>query len=284
MTDRGIVIVPRFNYDGRSLHFPGSVGIEPGDLRHYCLYWDRLDWPDNNLIKIGGGGEIDLLQQEGILSRTNVRATGSGDIPRGYVEAQFAVFDQYNQREPGRWAIAQSANTFINPRGEATNRRALEVELHNALPSPDPSAPLSDVLKFKERRESELLALREALDELYLRAVESSDVARAERAALLKLERSLSDLDRAARETWVSHFRRSMKVELKLSDAMSSAVIAALAGSQIGIPLALSGAVGALAASVTFEPRTIRAPDLPDGLQPFAYVFHAIQELRPPAA
>lgn len=40
---RGIVITPRFTFDGHALSIGG--GFDPVSLRQYLLYWDKLDWP-----------------------------------------------------------------------------------------------------------------------------------------------------------------------------------------------------------------------------------------------
>ena len=52
MGSRGVIISPGFRSSG-----PGSFSVNTGDatrvLRQCLLYWDRIEWPDNNLVSIG---------------------------------------------------------------------------------------------------------------------------------------------------------------------------------------------------------------------------------------
>ena len=49
---------------------------------------------------------------------------------------------------------------------------------------------------------------------------------------------------------------------------------------QLGIPIAIGSAAGAAIAAIKFEPRVVLAPQLPDSLRAFAYVFNAERELH----
>ncbi len=86
MSERGIVITPRFEFDGQTLHLLGPVAAE--DLRRCLLYWDKIDYPDNNLISVGTGPNEQFLIEAGVLSRTEIRVSGSGRLEYGYILAQ----------------------------------------------------------------------------------------------------------------------------------------------------------------------------------------------------
>jgi hypothetical protein len=45
-------VAPRLDWDGVSVKFLGNPGPDTADLRRYLLYWDRIDFPDNNLTHI----------------------------------------------------------------------------------------------------------------------------------------------------------------------------------------------------------------------------------------
>src|SRR5262245_56413181 len=115
MSSRGLVVAPRFTWDGSKLHFPGAVGLESSDLRSYVLYWDRLEFPDNNLISVPSSPDVQFLQDIGILTRTRVKVTGTGNLGLGYLQAQFVAFRYLDAAEPGRWAIGQSAVSYWAP-------------------------------------------------------------------------------------------------------------------------------------------------------------------------
>ena len=147
-SERGLVITPRFVWDGQTLSFP-VTDLESSDLRRYCLYWDRLDFPDNNLISIGSSAETEYLASVGVLNRTRVTVRQSGDVAALYLLAQFEAFRQLSMREPGLWALGQSAARFYAPGDSSPSARGIEVELYEALPTPPDNVGLSDVLEFR---------------------------------------------------------------------------------------------------------------------------------------
>ena len=111
--DRGVVVSPYFTFDGKLLHFPGLVGIEPTNLKHYLLYWDKVEFPNNNMFHIGDAPEFDFLYQENVLQRTNVNINGfSGNMGDVYLIAQATAVKELNDRESGKWTLAQNTNQF----------------------------------------------------------------------------------------------------------------------------------------------------------------------------
>jgi hypothetical protein len=105
---RGIVIAPPFNV----LPTGGiSCGGDPSsaDLRKYLLYFDKIDYPDNNFISIGAGHELQCLIDAGVATRTRVQfqgplSSGNGEF---FLLAQQAVFEKYQKENPGNWSLAQ---------------------------------------------------------------------------------------------------------------------------------------------------------------------------------
>jgi hypothetical protein len=100
LSERGIVITPRFDFSGQRISTTG--GLEAEDLRRYLLYWDKIDYPHNKMISTGAGPNEQFLIEAGVLSRTEVRLDNfSGDIRYGYSLAQVRALQMNNQREPG---------------------------------------------------------------------------------------------------------------------------------------------------------------------------------------
>jgi len=276
---RGLVVTPRFEFDGTSFRFPGLVGLAASDLRRYLLYWDQLDYPNNNIIAIANTPDIDFLMSAGVLSRTQVNLTGTSNFGLAYVTAQMAVFEERNRAEPGAWSLGQTTPIFFAPPNSAVPMRVVEIELTSALPVPSDETSLADVLEFKERRNAELIAFRSAMDELYFSIVNSRDIPRAKDAAILKLERTLADLQVVTNEGWVSRIARSMKIELNIPEVAGTALAGAAFALTLGALPTVGAAVGALAAALKIDITELRAPRLPEDLRDFAYVFHAQTDL-----
>ena len=125
--ERGLVIAPRFRYDGiSSLEVFSTDSIDPL-LRPYALFWDKLDLP-RTLIDGGLSQDMQLLADSGVLTRTQALAHGlSGDVGAVYVEAQFRAFSQLEAAQPGVWAIAQNAENLYTPRAFATTGRGIQI-------------------------------------------------------------------------------------------------------------------------------------------------------------
>lgn len=277
---RGLVVAPRFVWDGHTLSFPGLVGLAPSDLRRYALYWDRLDFPDNKLIGIASSPEVDYLATAGVLGRTRVVVRQSGNVGALYVLAQFEAFQQLSAKDPGLWTIGQSAADFYAPREVSAPSRGIEVELYEALPTPPDNVALSDVLEFKHRRVSELGALRANLDDLYLEINKAGDIPRAKTAALDRLGQTVADLNRVANETWPSRVMSSVKVELNIPDIAAKASAGLVIALSVGVPGSVGAAIGAAAASIKISINEMMAPRLPNGLRDFAYVYRQLNELK----
>lgn len=274
MSSRGIVVTPRFTVSGTSLQFPGLVGIEPDDLRFYLLYWDRIDYPNNNVIHIASSLDDQFLVDAEIMTRTNIAISVSGGMEALYVFAQLEALRELNTREPGQWSLAQTSNAFYLPLSESTETRSIEVELFSVLPVPTEDVALEDILRFKEERHDELLRLRIAMDELYLDVDRANDIPRAKNAAILKLEETLEDLNRVANESWTTRLLPNMRVEFSLSELLAVAA-GEVVGQSFGITPGVGAAIAAASAGIKIGYGTVRrVRGLPDELKDFAYLNH----------
>lgn len=280
MAVRGIVITPKFTFDGRTLS-TGS-GFDPISLRHYLLYWDKLDWPDNNIISLGDGGpDIEFLKSTGVLERTVIKFTGfSGNIGYAMLGMQVAALQIRNDKEPGSWSLAQDSQALVASPEGTVEVRSIEVELYSAIPVPTRDVSYDDVLDFKRRREAELKSFRSAMDDLYQEVIASVDIPRAKLQAIVRLERAIQELNNVFGESFSKRFLSSLKVELNIPNIAAFAVGGAAAASTFGIPLAIGASTGAIAAAVKFDLSNIRKGSrIPDQLKDYAYLHYIEKEL-----
>ncbi|WP_206539881.1 DUF6236 family protein [Rheinheimera mesophila] len=163
--ERGIIITPNYKVlDGGGLRLAG--GVEAVNLRKYLLFWDKIDYPVNNMIHIGGGPDIEFLIQEGIATSTEVRFQRMEAHENGllFLASQMVAFEQNNQSKDKEWSIAQPTERLIVPQEYSKRQGCLEFELYNAVQIPTADVPLPEVVEFKIRRNAELLALRDSMD------------------------------------------------------------------------------------------------------------------------
>lgn len=199
MSSKGIVISPPFQVlptgGVRCSGTPSSL-----DIRKYLLYWDEIDYPDNNIISMGLSDDLTFLEASGILKRTRVIFGGSVPIDgKIFIAAQEHAFQKNEEKENGKWSLAQLSDSQFYT--NTTPEIGIEFELANCLPAPQADVPLNDILEFKNKRRDELTALRIYKDELYQGIITAGDIPRAKIAALNKLELGLKDLDKTLKES-----------------------------------------------------------------------------------
>lgn len=277
---RGIVITPRFGFDGRTLSLNG---FDPVSIRQYLLYWDKIDWPDNNIISFGdGGAEFGLLISEGVMERTRVHFPSfDGNAGYALLGMQLAALEARDTQEPGAWSLAQHSPLLAGAPHQTIETRAIEVELYSAIPVPAADVPFAEVLEFKYRRGAELLHFREAMDQLFQETIAAADLPRAKLQAQAKLQRAMQDLHDVFGESFRRRLLSSLKVELNLPSIGALAAGGAFAATSFGIPIAVGAAAGAIAAAVKFDLPLIRkGVNIPDHLRAYAYLHHIEQELK----
>lgn len=209
--ERGIIITPNYKVlDGGGLQLSG--GIEAVNLRKYLLFWDKIDYPVNNMIHIGGGPDIDFLIQEGIAKSTEVRFQRMQAHENGllFLASQMVAFEQNNKADDNEWSIAQPTDSLIIPQEYSKRQGCLEFEMYNAVQIPTADVPLPEVIEFKARRNAELLALRDSMDSIVDQIMSSQDIPKRKNKALNKLHRDLNDFNRVIKETKFQRVKRSL--------------------------------------------------------------------------
>lgn len=280
MVARGIVITPRFTFDGHKFSLQG--GFDPVSLRQYLLYWDKIDWPDNNVISISGSNsEIDFLQTVGVLERTKIRFSGTcRNAGYAMLGMQMVALERRNKKDPGAWSLAQQSELLVGPTEGTIEAHTIEIELYSALPVPSANVSLEEVLEFKLKRSDELLRFRAAMDGLYLQVAGAADIPRAKLQTMDELQAALQELNAVFGESFARRLLASIKVELNLPDFILKAVAGATSAATFGMPIAIGAAAGAIAASLKFDLTRIRkSRQIPDRLRDYAYLHHIVKEL-----
>lgn len=210
--NRGIIITPDYSIrnNGHGLQVNGAV--DPTNLRNYLLFWDKIDYPTNNMIHFGGGNDIDFLIQEGVAKSTEIRFRELRGDQNGFIflATQMAAYEENNKNADEEWSIAQPTETLLVPEVYAKRQGCLEFELYNAIQIPTGDVPLPEVYEFKKRRNDELLALRDSMDSIVDSVINSQDIPKRKSKAISKLHRNLNDFNRVMKETTFQRVKRSL--------------------------------------------------------------------------
>jgi len=266
---RGIVLSPPFEVlEGGGVKVGGSPnGI---DLRKYTLYWDEIDYADNNIIHIQVDDDLQYLIDAKVMNRTKVAFTGSHRIDHKLlIAAQEIAFKHHSKQSPGLWSIAQLSDELYFP--DAEIGPSIEFELWNMLPVPAVDVPLPDILEFKERRKEELLALRFYMDDLYQQIVGASDIPRAKITQINKLEAALKDIDRTLSEHGIRRALSSLRgyISENIAGMVSVGMGSAGLSTQFQCDPLAAGLAGA---GCFFLLKSVLKPPASNEGRPFAYI------------
>lgn len=235
--------------------FSISAGLKKADLNYFCLYWDELVIPSNNIVNAHVEGESEFIKS-GFLKRPEMRVEYSqSDINYEFITEldKKSLKEVKDENKSTHWFVNEigmvgsdgdrGSNNIVSP--------ALIIELMRALPVPLPTVHCNDILAFKLRRRDELDAIHELVNELYVEVKTSANPDLAMASAFHRLESAINDLNKSFTHRW----RKSLRYDISFNKDLSagdiySAVMGAQAVSlavqnQI-VPALIQGAVAAL--------------------------------------
>ncbi len=226
---RGLVISPPVTISETGLLIKDS-NIDPQELRSYLLFWDVLDFPENNLVGFGLSQDVQFLKDAGVLQRTRIGFSGSiTDMAQGVLRAHTLAYNILDQKEAGVWSLARGEKSFSYSEDQLKVGRGALFSLFNALPVPKYDVPLNDILEFKKKRNAELIALRIHLEKIYHRITSSEDPGLSLHTEIDDLQRSIADFIKTAKETRLPFVLSGLEIRLDYTDIAKAAM-----GAQLG--------------------------------------------------
>lgn len=278
---RGIIAGIEYGGSVNNLEIYG--GLDPQKLRQYLLYWDKIDYPDNNIMSYKLTPDEEFLMKCGILERTMCIFSGAVSLGADtMIAVQMATFKKHCKEKDGIWSIAQPTREIILPEMESILKENIQVELYNCLPVPAIDTPFETILDFKERRSSELEAFRNLLDDMYKDILSHPDAEFAKRKSIENIENALIDIDRTLKESKIERTFKNMTAQINVSkfiDAGFKLVAGTVLGQNLGLGK-LSGIVGLGLSAINITQTLSKTPRcLPPEETDYAYLFYAKKEI-----
>jgi hypothetical protein len=275
---RGVMIGPPLiaNPDGSLT----TTSLDRPTILSALLFWDVIDYPSNTMIDIEIA-DIDTLAEMGVARRSHIGLSGTMSGHQPIATAASQAIKLLSERDPGRWSVWRAAGTIeFGPAGTTTD--AATVKLTQSIVLPPVEAPFEDVLDFKERRRSELLALRAHLDDLGATIAAKADSERAFVVAKDRLVASLDDARRAMLERYANPITAGFEFSFSLTDA-AKAVLYGGGGAGLLNPHPLVIAGGALLGGLSASIKPRRKAEAHSGTNPFDVICTMENELFPGA-
>lgn len=280
---RGLILSLPMTADGNTLTVKQNH-LDPQDLRSSLMYWDRLSWPQSNVIESPTYGDIEYLKSAGVLERPQIGFVGQADFAEVVLGLQNAALLNYEKSAPGVWALSEGENSVRNKATTAVEPGTL-IQLLNAVPVPAADMPLAEILSFKAKRRDELLAFREHFEGMVAMVTAHPYPDEELHKAVNEVDQACSDLVKTTRE-WQFPFKLSSteaSINFDITKAINAARSAYVAINQT--PLALSFTSTVLAASGAaalsqvkfnqgFSYRGLKRPR-----SPYRYAYHVQRDL-----
>lgn len=246
-TERGIILSNPMSISGASI-FIESTFLDASELRRALLFWDLIVWPASKGIYISGGLDEDFLISENRLVRP--KFSMEGNSAAGLSIAFTDTLKILEKKRPGQWMMSHGGSSLAFSGKELLNDRGVLTTLTNFIPVPMHDMPLEDVLRFKDARLPEVLALRSSLDRLYQDWVNSEDQEHQLRSAINVVDMASADMIKVARESRNAFALSSWKMSFSVSAV--DALKGLLSGKAFGLDTASSLLMGA-ASAISFS-------------------------------
>lgn len=235
------------------------------------LLFDQIEVPSSSSIE--RDPEFAFLFDNGHAVSTGITVHGEANNAVIRRDA-FDVWSARDQKEPGAWSIWYLDGDTPIPDDQSDPTLGFQLQLQNTLVLPDPNVPIEDLINFRDRRKSELMALRHHVDELSIAIAKNGPDPRASRLALEKFELAQEDHLRVSLEPNWKKFLGNLNVTMNWTEA--------LAGSVAALPVATTplGAAGGIAAGLVsaLAVRSARGLKEGHGSSPFAYMAQIHKE------
>lgn len=266
--ERGVVLSNPLTIRGNTVYMK-SGDLDPVELRRALLFWDKIVWPSTNGIHIPGGGDANFLEQQNKLIRPLFRVNGDGatTLSMAFSETYRILAD----RHPGKWILSEGQKSLQVHGQNVENGRGLVAQLFNSVPIPDRTMPLEDIIKFREKRTDEVVALRMCIDGFYQQWINSEDKDHQRMLATSKIDTASADMVRVARESKLPFAMSSWKINFGASPDVIKALAGYLGAAQ-AMDLSTVGSLLVGAATSTLSVGTDIGLRNSDDSSPFNYV------------
>lgn len=312
---RGVVLRPTIQNGNM------NAKIDEQLIRMLALFWDIMDYPiikDNNSGIVWGPNERFLpehllLKQEGILQESYVAANDNG---AKVVSSRDELKNIESESGTTKSGVINSVDRFISPFGVAQielckhknstdsntswsigdlnddiskmffgnkDKEAIQMEFYNFLPVPSKEVPLEKILDFKSKRDSELLHIRAAVDELSNAVFHSENLEDELKRKKEEIDKCLLDLHRILDENKIQKICSNLNTylnikEIELSKLIPQVAAASLITSNLEFGLLLGIGVNVLLK--IGSKKVSKIDSLPENLRNYIYVYDTETKLN----
>ncbi|HCA6387986.1 TPA: hypothetical protein MXU35_002284 [Klebsiella pneumoniae] len=236
------------NASENTVHVKQS-GLSYRKLLINTLYWDKIITTNNNIIHISNDRTpgVRELKNEGIYSEINLPLTGEGDIAALIYEANMKFMIESLARKDINFIASEADKVLIKNSNEVAPDNGELFTLINAIPEPDESVNIHDVLEFRHKRQGELKNLMNKINELNIRVLKAENRDLELKAAINEIDIACADVIRLYNESLIKFNLSEVKFNFNIPEIVTNAGAAYFGAKSLGLP-----ETGAILASATY--------------------------------
>lgn len=236
------------NADNNSLHIAES-NLNYRKLLINALYWDKIITTNNNLIHISNNETpgVPELKREGLYTEVILPINGRGDFATLLYEANMKFMMDSLARKDINFIASEADKVLIKNSNEVAPDSGELFTLINAIPEPDESVNIHDILEFRLKRNGELKNLMNKINELNNRVLNSQNRDLELKVAINEIDKACADVIRLYSESRIKFNLSEVKFNFNIPEIVTNAGAAYFGAKSIGLP-----ETGAILASATY--------------------------------
>lgn len=236
------------NADTNSVHIAQS-NLNYRKLLINALYWDKIITTNNNLINISNEETpgVPELKMEGLFTEVMLPINGGGALATILYDSNMKFMMDSLARKDINFIASEADKVLIKNSNEVAPDSGELFTLINAIPEPDESVNIHDILEFRLKRNGELKNLMNKINELNNRVLNSQNRDLELKVAINEIDKACADVIRLYSESRIKFNLSEVKFNFNIPEIVTNAGAAYFGAKSIGLP-----ETGAILASATY--------------------------------
>lgn len=236
------------NADNNSVHISQS-NLNYRKLLINALYWDKIITTNNNLINISNEETpgVPELKMEGLFTEVMLPINGGGALATILYDSNMKFMMDSLARKDINFIASEADKVLIKNSNEVAPDSGELFTLINAIPEPDESVNIHDILEFRLKRNGELKNLMNKINELNNRVLNSQNRDLELKVAINEIDKACADVIRLYSESRIKFNLSEVKFNFNIPEIVTNAGAAYFGAKSIGLP-----ETGAILASATY--------------------------------
>lgn len=223
------------NSTSESIHI-SSAGLNYRKLLINALYWDKIITTSNSIVNVSCDGTPGVLElkKEGILIEIKFIINGGGIL--NIYDANMQLLIDSLARKDINFIASDANKVLIDNKMEVSEQGGELLTLVNAIPEPDASVNINEVLEFRLKRKDNLKNLMNKLNELNIRIMKAENKGLELKSAINEIDIACAEVIRLYKERGIKFNLSEVKLNFNVPEIATNAGLAYAGAKSLGLP------------------------------------------------